>query len=50
MNEKVFKTMGQIGASSIAIGIIMIITGVTAGILAIINGARSLGAKNKIMI
>ncbi len=50
MNEKVFKVLGQVGASEITIGIIMIITGVTVGILSIINGARALKAKNNIMI
>ena len=50
MNEKVFKVLGQVGASDITIGIIMIITGVAVGILAIINGARTLKTKNKIMI
>ena len=50
MNEKVFKVLGQVGASDITIGIIMIITGVSVGILAIINGARTLKTKNKSMI
>ena len=50
MTEKVFKVLGQVGASDITIGIIMIITGVAVGILAIINGARTLKTKNKIMI
>lgn len=50
MNEKVFKVLGQVGASDITIGIIMIITGVSVGIMSIINGARALKTKNKIMI
>ena len=43
--EKAYKTMSQAGAGSIVIGIITIVTGVTAGIIAIVNGARLL--KNK---
>ena len=30
MNEKIFKTLGQIGASGIVVGIITVIVGVTA--------------------
>lgn len=40
MNEKTYKTMGITGASSIAIGIVMIVVGVTTGIIAIVSGAR----------
>ena len=40
--EKAYKTMSQAGAGSIVIGIITIVTGVTAGIIAIVNGARLL--------
>lgn len=50
MNEKIFKLLGQTGTSDITVGIIMIVTGVTVGILSIINGARSLKTRNKIMI
>lgn len=46
--EKAYKAMHSAGAGSIAIGIIMIVTGVTAGIIAIINGARLLKHKNSI--
>ena len=35
--EKAYKTMSQAGAGSIVIGIITIVTGVTAGIIAIVN-------------
>lgn len=40
--EKAYKTMSQAGAGSIVIGIITIVTGVTAGIIAIVNGVRLL--------
>ena len=40
MNEKIFKTLGQIGASGIVVGIITVI----------VSGARALKLKGKIMI
>ena len=43
MNEKIFKTLGQIGAAGIIVGIITTIVGITAG-------ARALKLKGKIMI
>ncbi|WP_182440659.1 MULTISPECIES: hypothetical protein [Clostridia] len=46
--EKAYKTMSTAGAGSIVLGIIMIVTGVTAGIITIINGARLLKNKNEI--
>lgn len=50
MNEKIFKTLGQIGASGIVVGILIIVVGVTAGIISIVSGARALKLKGKIMI
>lgn len=50
MNEKIFKGLGQIGASGIVIGIIVAAVGVTAGVLSIVSGARALNLKKKIMI
>lgn len=41
--EKVYKTMGSVGAGNIALGILMIAVGVTTGILTIVSGARLLG-------
>lgn len=46
--EKVYKTMRNTGASNIAIGIIMIVVGVSAGIMAIISGAVLLKRKSEI--
>lgn len=47
--EKVYKTMGNVGAGNIALGIIMIVVGVVAGILTIVGGARLIGNKKNIM-
>ena len=46
MNEKIFKTLGQIGASGIVVGIITVIVGVSVGVVSIISGARALKFKN----
>ena len=46
--DKAYKTMSTAGAGSIVLGIIMIVTGVAAGIITIINGARLLKNKNEI--
>ncbi len=49
MNEKIFKTMGVAGAGNIAIGIVILIVGVTVGIIAIVSGAKLVKGKNDIM-
>ena len=46
--EKLYKTMGNVGASNIALGIIVAVTGLTAGILTIISGARLLSGRKNI--
>ena len=46
----IFKTLGQIGASGIVVGIITVIVGVSVGVVSIISGARALKLKGKIMI
>ncbi len=45
MNEKAYKTMAQTGAGSVALGVIVLVTGIVTGILCIVNGGRLL--KNK---
>lgn len=49
MNEKIFKIMGTTGAGNIAIGIIVLIVGVTVGTIAIISGAKLVKGKNDII-
>ena len=46
--ERIYKTMRTVGAGSIAIGIIMAVTGLTVGIIAIVNGALLLKRKSEI--
>ena len=46
--EKVYKTMQRTGACSIAIGIIVLVTGLTVGIMSIVCGSLLLKRKNDI--
>ena len=47
--EKVYKAMRNTGAANIAIGIIVIAVGVSAGIVSIVTGANLLKKKSQIM-
>ena len=46
--EKIYKTMRNTGAASIALGIIVASVGLTTGIIAIVNGALLLKRKSEI--
>ena len=48
IREKVYKTMQRTGACSIAVGIIMLVTGVTVGIMSIVCGGLLLKRKGEI--
>lgn len=48
MNEKVYKTMRNVGAWNIAFGVVLIVIGVTVGILQIIHGGKLLSSKKDI--
>ena len=45
MNEKAYKTMSLAGAAGITVGIIVMVTGVAAGIISIVSGAKLLKDK-----
>ena len=49
-SEKLYKIVSGVGAGSIALGIITLVTGVTTGVLMIVNGARLLKGKSDMMI
>ena len=49
MDEKIYKTMGSAGDCTLAVGICVLAGGITAGILLIVNGARLLKNKSKII-
>lgn len=50
MDEKIYKTLGSTGAANLAIGICILVTGITFGILLIVNGARLLKSKKGILL
>lgn len=49
MNEKIYKTMSSTGTGSIVVGIVIMVTGLVCGILAVVNGARLLKKKSEII-
>ena len=50
MNEKVYKTMAGIGGGTLAIGIVVLVTGIVSGTMLIINGARLIKKKYELTI
>ena len=48
MNEKIYKTMARCGAGNVALGIVVLVTGITSGILLLVSGARLLKRKSEI--
>lgn len=46
--EKVYKTMRNAGTVNIVVGIIITVTGLTVGIMSIVNGAVLLKRKSEI--
>lgn len=50
MNEKIYKTMGSAGAANIAVGIVVLVTGIASGILMIVHGARLLHNRKNVLI
>ena len=48
MNEKVYKTMRNVGGWNIAIGVVLIVVGVTVGVLQIVHGGQLLNNKKDI--
>lgn len=46
--EKVYKSMKRAGGANIALGTIMIVLGITIGILTIISGGKLLKDKSEI--
>lgn len=46
--EKIYRTMRNTGAASIALGIVIASVGLTTGIIAIISGAMLLKRKSEI--
>ncbi len=49
MEEKTYRTMGGAGAMNIAVGVVILVAGITSGVLLIISGARLLAGRSKIL-
>lgn len=48
-NEKNYKLMSITGAMGIAVGIVILVTGIAAGVINIVNGARLLKNKSDLL-
>lgn len=49
MQERIYRTMGSVGIGNLVFGILLIIMGVSAGVISIVNGARLLRGKSKML-
>lgn len=49
MDEKIYKTIGSGGIMGLILGICILAGGICAGILLVINGAKLLKCKSKII-
>ena len=49
MEEKVYKVMKGSGVTNIAIGVLVLVGGITSGVLLIIAGAKLIAGKSKIL-
>ncbi len=50
MNEKIYKTMTSSAVFNLVLGIVVLVTGITSGVLMLITAARLLKQKGDIMI
>lgn len=49
MDEKIYKTMGGVGALNIVVGVVVLVAGLASAVLLIIGGAKLLAGKTKIL-
>lgn len=49
MEEKLYKTMSRTGMGNVAIGILVTVVGIAAGVVLIVSGANLLKKKNQIL-
>lgn len=49
MGEKIYKTMKSVGIGNLVMGIIIIVTGIAAGVTIIVNGAKLLKSKSGVL-
>lgn len=50
MNERVFKTVSSMAVWNIVMGIVVLVTGITSGVLLLISGAKLMKSKSELMI
>ena len=50
MEEKVFKTVSSAGILNLVLGILILLSGITCGVLLLVSGGRLLGSKKSVMI
>ena len=48
MEEKTYKLLGGSGALNIAVGAVVLVSGIASGVLLIVNGARQLAHRGKL--
>lgn len=49
MGEKIYATMKSVGVTNLVIGIVIIVSGVAAGVCVIVSGARLLSKKSDLL-
>ncbi len=49
MKEDIYKSMNNIGSGNIAVGAVLIVLAVAAGVLAIVSGAKLLAKKDNLL-
>lgn len=49
-NEKLFRVIGNAGIWNLVMGIIVLITGITSGVLMLINAFRLIRSRHDLMI
>lgn len=50
MNEKLYKSVNNVGIANLVLGICLIVVGVGVGVSMIVGGAKLLKSKNSIML
>ncbi|MDO4633955.1 MAG: hypothetical protein Q4B01_08885 [Eubacteriales bacterium] len=48
--EKLYRSLSVSGAAGMVLGIVVLVTGVAAGVLSIINGAKLLASRKHILL
>lgn len=48
MNERIYKTVSRSGAGNLAMGVVVLATGIAVGVMLIVSGARLIKRKYEI--